>query len=581
MDALTDPFAAPFMQRALAEILLLSIPAGLLGTWIVLRRLSFLSHALGAATFPGLVLSAGLAFSPWLGAAGMAAAFVGSQAALERATRLDPGVVTGIVLATATATGSVLVSDVFHSSASVDRLLFGTLLGTSDADVVRALVLALVTAVATLLLRRSLVATSYAPAAAQALGFSRARAQIALFALLGAAVVSSAAAIGGFVVAGLLVVPAATARLFVHSIGQMQRAAIALTACETTAGLWIAYRENVPPGAAIAVLATSVYVLCALARAVIARPGLRGSVAVRSLMAALLTLVLSAPAALARDASKPTIVATTTQLTDIASAVGGDRIEVKGILQPNVDPHEYEPRPSDVATAGEAKLIVTSGVGLDAWITGVLSDAGSDAPVFVAAKGLALRAGNDAEPEGDPHWWHDPRNVEAVALRLARALALVDTRGASTYAANARRYVAAVKRMDAANVALIDLVPRARRKLVTNHDAFGYFAARYGLRVVGTVLGSLSTSAKPNAKATAALIRAIRAQHVPAIFTESSINPKLERQIAQEAGVKVYADLYGDTLGPAGSTGATYLEMERWNATVISYGLRGKRLPRR
>lgn len=272
MHAFTDPFSLPFMQRALEELLLLSVPAGLLGSWIVLRRHSFLTHALGAATFPGLVLSAELGFSPWLGAAGVAALFVGSQAGLERATLLDSGIVTGTLLATATATGALLVSDVFHSSASVDGVLFGTLLGTSGADVSRALALAVVATIAVVLLRRGLLATSYAPQLATALGYRRLAFQLALSLLLGAAVVSSAAAIGGFVVAGLLVVPAATARLVARSIGQLQLIAIALAAIESTAGLWIAYREDIPPGAAIAVLATAVYLVGALGRAATTRP---------------------------------------------------------------------------------------------------------------------------------------------------------------------------------------------------------------------------------------------------------------------------------------------------------------------
>ena len=123
-------------------------------------------------------------------------------------------------------------------------------------------------------------------------------------------------------------------------------------------------------------------------------------------------------------------------------------------------------------------------------------------------------------------------------------------------------------------------VPVARRKLVTNHDAFGYFAAHYDITVLGSVLDSLSTSAQPSARDIADLVEKIRTAHVRAIFTESSINPKLEQQIARDAGVHVYADLYGDTLGPAGSKGATYVQMERWNLTAIVAGLLGRPVPR-
>jgi ABC-type Zn uptake system ZnuABC Zn-binding protein ZnuA len=274
-----------------------------------------------------------------------------------------------------------------------------------------------------------------------------------------------------------------------------------------------------------------------------------------------------------------TVVATTTQMQDLVRNVGGSRVRVVGILKPNVDPHEYEPKPSDAAALGDATLVVESGVGLDAWMAGLIASAGEQAPVWTASSGLAIRSGDAEEPEGDPHWWHDPTNVERAATALGADLGRVDPAGAATYTANAAAYVARVEKMDAANVADLAQVPVADRKLVTNHDAFGYFAAHYRITVVGSVLDSLSTTAQPSAQKIAELVRAIRAQGVKAIFTESSINPKLERQIGAQAGVGVYANLYGDTLGPPGSPGATYLQMERWNVEAIVAGLLGKPAP--
>jgi ABC-type Mn2+/Zn2+ transport system permease subunit len=265
MAGLSDPFQYAFMQRALAEVLLLSIPAGFLGAWIVLRRRAFLTHAVGAATFPGLVVGYGLGFSPWLGAFGVAAGFAGAQVGLERRTRLDPGAITGLLLATALAAGSVLVSNVFHSSATVDGLLFGSLLGIGSADLARTVVLDVVCLGLLLGTGRGLLATSYAPAAAGALGFRRSAYDAILLLLLGAAVVTSAAAIGGFAVSGLLVVPAATARLLTRSIRELQVIGTVLAAVESTAGLALAFRLDIPPGAAIAVLAAAVYLVVTLA----------------------------------------------------------------------------------------------------------------------------------------------------------------------------------------------------------------------------------------------------------------------------------------------------------------------------
>jgi len=265
IDYLLDPFQYPFMQRALEEVLLLSIPAGVLGAWIVLRRLSFLTHAVGAATFPGLVVGFGLGFSPWLGAFAVAAGFGGAQGVLERRARLDPGAITGLLLATALAAGSLLVSNVFHSSGSVDGLLFGSLLGIGMPDIYRAIALDVACLAMVLVVGRGLLATSFAPATAGALGYRRGVYDAILLLLLGAAVVSCSAAIGGFVVSGLLVVPAATARLVSRSLRQMQIVGALLAAIESTLGLVLAFRLDVPPGAAIAVLAASGYLVLVLA----------------------------------------------------------------------------------------------------------------------------------------------------------------------------------------------------------------------------------------------------------------------------------------------------------------------------
>jgi len=275
-----------------------------------------------------------------------------------------------------------------------------------------------------------------------------------------------------------------------------------------------------------------------------------------------------------------TVVATTTQMQDLVRHVGGQHVHLVGILKPNVDPHDFEPSPSTAIALSGAKLVVESGVGVDSWVDGLVANAVPGTPVMVASQGLPLRTGDSSEPDGDPHWWHDPTLFERATTALGERLASIDPPHADAYRANARHYVTEIRAMDAANTRLIATVPRGKRKLVTNHDAFGYFAAHYGITVVGSVLPSLSTVAQPSAEDVANLIGKIRAEHVRAIFTESSLNPALEQQIASEAGVKVYANLYGDTLGPPGSPGATYIGMERWNMRAMVAGFLGTPAPR-
>ena len=250
-----------------------------------------------------------------------------------------------------------------------------------------------------------------------------------------------------------------------------------------------------------------------------------------------------------------------------------------GILKPNVDPHEYEPKPSDAVALSGAKLIVESGVGLDSWMGKLIDEAGGSAPVFVASQGSEDPPRRRRGAAGRPALVARPDELRAGGDHARLGARQGRRRRARDVREERRRYVGELEAMDAANMRTLRALPVAQRKLVTNHDAFGYFAAHYDITVLGSVLNSLSTSAQPSAQDIAALIEKIRAAHVKAIFTESSINPKLEQQIASEAGVKVYANLYGDTLGPPGSKGATYLQMERWNVTAIVDGLLGRPVP--
>jgi ABC-type Zn uptake system ZnuABC Zn-binding protein ZnuA len=269
------------------------------------------------------------------------------------------------------------------------------------------------------------------------------------------------------------------------------------------------------------------------------------------------------------DAGRPTVVATTTQAADLARSVAGDRAEVRGMLAPNSDPHDYEVRPGDVKALAGADLVVRSGGDLDEWLDGAIDSAGTDAPVL----DLLERVGAEGE---DPHWWQDPRRAETAVGEIGDALAEADPAGASAYHANARRAVQRLRALDAAVRRCIGRIPPDERTLVTTHDALGYYAERYGLRVVGTVIPSLSTQAQASAGDLAELVDTIRREHVRAIFAESSVNASVEDALAQETGARVGRPLWADTLGPKGSGGATYEDSIRANTTAIVEGLTGK-----
>jgi len=271
-----------------------------------------------------------------------------------------------------------------------------------------------------------------------------------------------------------------------------------------------------------------------------------------------------------------TVVATTTQLQDFVRNVGGPHVHVVGLLKPNVDPHEYEPRPSDVSAVEAARVVVEQNVGLDDWLDKVVRSAGSHPRVVVASRGVAIAPGDEDEPKGDPHIWFDPRNAIVMVNAVAAGLAAADPADAAAYRASARRYVARLRALDRRLAALVATVPPARRKLVTDHDAFGYLARRYGIRVIGAVIPSLSSAAEPSARSLAELIGTIRKAGVKVIFSESSVSPKLAQEVASEAGATVDASLYGDTLGPSGSPGATYIGAMTYDVTAMVRGFKAR-----
>jgi ABC-type Zn uptake system ZnuABC Zn-binding protein ZnuA len=294
-----------------------------------------------------------------------------------------------------------------------------------------------------------------------------------------------------------------------------------------------------------------------------------------ALLICILALTLAACGSDEPGSSGPRVVATTTQLADMARNIAGDRASVAQILTPNADPHDYEPRPGDAKALADAQLVLQSGGDVDSWLGDLVATAGSDARTVTLIDAMRTREGEGHEGEGhevDPHWWQDPRNAEVAVQRIRDALAKADPGGAATYERNADAYLGRLRALDASIARCMDRIPARERRLVTNHDALGYFAARYGITVVGAVIPALSTEARASAGETQDLVRTIRREGVSTIFPESSLNPKLEKAIASEAGAKVGPALWADSLGPKGSPGATYLRSLRFNAEAMAEG---------
>lgn len=269
------------------------------------------------------------------------------------------------------------------------------------------------------------------------------------------------------------------------------------------------------------------------------------------------------------DGADITVIASTTQLADLADNVTGDRAEVIGVLSANSDPHEYEPRPSDAEALIDADLILKSGGDLDLWLDQLVESSGSDAPELVLLDEVRVIDGED------PHWWQDPLNAISAVEGIRDELISIDPGGRRVYEAKAGAYIEQLEQLDREVQACMDQIPESDRRLVTSHDALGYYADRYGIEVVGAAIPALTTQAQASAGETAELVDTIRDTGVSTIFPEAGVSAELEDAIANEANATIGGELWADALGPEGSDGATYIGAIESNTERLVDGFSG------
>ncbi|WP_241980094.1 metal ABC transporter substrate-binding protein [Cryobacterium sp. TMT4-31] len=306
------------------------------------------------------------------------------------------------------------------------------------------------------------------------------------------------------------------------------------------------------------------------------------------------------------------VVATTTQIADLTRNIVGDAdgVTITQLIQPNQSAHSYDPSVADLTALGAADVLVINGVGLEEWLDDAIEASGFDGVTIDSDEGITIQgveagheeeaahedeaaqeeeAGHEDEAEhdhagGNPHIWTDVKNAEAMVATIADGLAGASTSHATDFEANEAVYSAQLAELDGWIRENVDAVPSSERLLVSNHDAFGYFTAAYGITYVGSVIPSFDDNAEPSAAEIDALVAAVKTTGVKAVFSEASINPKAADTIAAEAGVAVYSGddaLYGDSLGPADSAGATYIASQLHNVRLIleSWGVTPSAVP--
>lgn len=297
----------------------------------------------------------------------------------------------------------------------------------------------------------------------------------------------------------------------------------------------------------------------------------------------------------------PKILAVETFLADIAQNVAGNRLKVEALLPVGADPHSFEPTPGDVRKVADSTVLIVNGAGIETFLERLLRNAGGKRLIIEASTGLPFRkiaedeavevheskaagkeehhhmkgehhheeGGHHHHEEGDPHFWLAPANVLTYVQNIRKGLSEADPDGAALYAANADAYAVQLKELDRWIADRTREIPPERRLLVTNHESFGYFADRYGFRIVGTIVPSVSTEAAPSARQLAELVDSIRAAGARAIFLETGTNPQLARQVGLETGIKVVTNLYTHSVTTPDGPAPTYIDMMKANTLAI------------
>ncbi len=289
-----------------------------------------------------------------------------------------------------------------------------------------------------------------------------------------------------------------------------------------------------------------------------------------------LAVMLSAGATYAQP-QRLQVVATFSILGDVIHAIAGDNIDLTVLVGADADTHSYEPVPQDSVALTNANLIFENGLGFESWLADMVTAAGVQGQQVVVSQGITagtISVGDEAG-ETDPHIWQNPYNYVRVAELIRDTLIAADPSNAVSYQLNANAYITDLLAVDTYIVQQVQALPVDQRKLVTNHDAFGYFASRYGLEIVGTALGSVSTEgASGSAANIVQLVETVRATGARAIFPENIENADVVKQIAQEAGVVVGAPLCSDALTAVDGPCPTYLQMLRYNIDSIISALK-------
>jgi len=269
------------------------------------------------------------------------------------------------------------------------------------------------------------------------------------------------------------------------------------------------------------------------------------------------------------------VIAVESFLADIAQQVAGDRLTIQTLIPLGLDPHSFEPTPQDVVRLTESDAVIMNGAGFEEWMGSLLVENLKGKQVIDSSSGLVSRAPgtqellNEYADQGDPHFWLDPINTIKYTENIRDGLTILDPTGKADYEKNAESYIAQLRELDSWIQDQVSQIPLENRKIVTNHESFGYFADRYGFTIIGTIIPSVTTGASPSSQQLTHLVDQIRTSEVKVVFLETGANPQLADQLSRETGIKVVSNLYTHSITGKDGNAPSYLALMRWNTLQI------------
>jgi zinc/manganese transport system substrate-binding protein len=300
----------------------------------------------------------------------------------------------------------------------------------------------------------------------------------------------------------------------------------------------------------------------------------------RTLITGLALIAVLAASGVAQAQEKLKVVASFSILADLARNVGGDRVDVAMLVGPGGDAHVYTPTPADARSVAAAKLVIVNGLGFEGWLARLVKSAGNKATVITATKGIAPRKDKthahghkhgDDHDDADPHAWQSVANTKVYVANIRDAFVAADAAGAVAYRANAEAYLAKLDALDKEVGEAVGKLPSERRKVISTHDAFGYFADAYGISFIAPQ--GVSTEAEATARDVARIITQIKKEKIPAVFLENVSDPRLMRRISQESGARLGGTLFSDSLTDEKGSAPTYIDMMRYNIKALTSAL--------